>query len=274
MPVDLASPTAPKALPPEALAFAQRHFSAALLAPDLSPPADVVGPKPGKQAQKRFAVYRNNVIVSLTSSLMAAFPTVLALVGEEFFRAMARPYIMQSPPKSPMLTAYGSTFGDFLEGFEPVANLPYLGDVARLEHAWLAAYHAADCPALDPTRLQQVEPELLGDVTFTFHPATRLLSCQNAAYSIWAAHKEDDPASAMAELEHIPQDILITRPEWDVTVVSLPPGGYAFAMALSQGKSLAEAAQLAATQHETFDFALNLGGLLETGALSNLHLPQ
>ena len=66
-------------------------FAAALRDPALSAPLGLVGPD-GAQTVKRFAVYRNNVVVSLTEALQAGFPAVCRLAGEEFFREMARVY--------------------------------------------------------------------------------------------------------------------------------------------------------------------------------------
>ncbi len=39
---------------------------------------------------RRFAVYRNNVAASLIEAMVQRFPAVCAIVGDEFFRAMAR----------------------------------------------------------------------------------------------------------------------------------------------------------------------------------------
>ena len=38
---------------------------------------------------RRFAVYRNNVVVGLRNALKSRFPVVEKIVGEEFFAAMA-----------------------------------------------------------------------------------------------------------------------------------------------------------------------------------------
>ena len=256
------------------LGTAQRAFSTALFDNTLPHPDDVVGPAEGKKALKRFSVYRNNVMVSLTEALMAAYPTIFALVGEDFFRAMAPNFITANPPQSAMLMEFGGGFGDFLDRFEPVSSLPFLGDVARLEEAWLKAYHAADQEPLDPAKLQTVAPEDLGNLTFSFHASTHILGSQHATYSIWAAHKEADVEGAMAGLVHAAEDILITRPQWEVNVIKLPAGAFVFISALMEGYSLAAAAETAAKNNPDFDFAQNLGGLLETGALLELQPPQ
>ena len=266
-------PSDPSTAAPKALDLQQQAFSRALLTADLPLPPDVVGPTREKKAQKRFAVYRNNVLVGLTEALVAAFPTIHQLVGDDFFRAMARVYIAARPPRSPMLVCYGSDFGDFLDQFEPLADLPFLGDVARLEHAWLRSYNAADAAPLDPQELESVAPERIGEIVFGFHPAAELIVSAHPVYSIWAAHKSEAPEAAMAGIEPNPESVLIARPHWDVSVISLPAGGGSFIRALMGGLPLAEAAERAATSDDSFDFVQNLGGLFETGALTSIHLP-
>lgn len=67
----------------------QSAFAAALLNPDLPCPGGL-STWNGSAPATRFAVYRNNVTVSLVDALADTFPVLQALVGEEFFRAMAR----------------------------------------------------------------------------------------------------------------------------------------------------------------------------------------
>lgn len=257
-------------LPP--LIVDQAVFSKGLLEAEMPTPADVVGPAKGKKANKRYNVYRNNVIVGLTESLMAAYPVVNELVGEEFFRAMTPVYVRHTPPICAMLAEYGKDYPDFLQDFEPVQDVPYLPDIARLEQAWLQSYHSADATPMEPVALQTVPQERLGDVVFKFHPACRLVKSDYPIHSIWAAHKTDDPGTHMADIMVKPENVLITRPALDITVIALPEGGGAFIEALMSGHSLSVAAEHASETNENFDLAQNLGGLLETGALHSLEL--
>jgi len=73
------------------------------------------------------------------------------LVGEAFFDAVAGHFVRAHPPSSPLMMFYGSEFPVFLEGFEPAKQLPYLPDMARLEHARRLAFHAAFHPVVQPS---------------------------------------------------------------------------------------------------------------------------
>ena len=216
----------------------QREFGAALLDPDLPLPEGIVGPH-GKKAQKRFAVYRNNVTVSLINALADIFPAVQRLVGEAFFRDMARIYITREPPQSAVMFEYGGGFAAFLESFEPLSRYPYLPDVARLEKAWLAAFHSADALPLQPDALASIPPEQLAATRFTPHPAARIIQSSFAAVSIFSASREERPLDGINPA--IPEGGLVNRPLDTVEVRQLPPGAAEFFTALIKGTTLGEA---------------------------------
>jgi hypothetical protein len=241
----------------------QPAFCAALLNPDLPLPRGVIGPR-GKAATKRFAVYRNNVTVSLVNALADIFPAVARLVGEDFFRSMARLYMSDEPPQSARLFEYGHGFAAFLEHFEPVAKLPYLPDVARLERCWLDAYHAADAEPLAPETLAAIAPEDLGSLCFTPHPATRTVDSRFAAVSIFSASRSNKPLDQIKPLS--PEAGLITRPLDEVQIRLLPPGAAPFFEALIAGRTLGEAAEQTFEQHPSFDLPSALTAMLESGA--------
>src|SRR5580700_6166991 len=122
-------------------------FAQGLTDPTRATPVDVVGPR-GKAAIKRYNVYRNNVTVSLIDALAATYPAVQRITGVDFFRAMARFHVRATPPTSPLLFEYGRDFPAFIESYEYAQNMPWLADVARIERAWLDAYHAEDAASL------------------------------------------------------------------------------------------------------------------------------
>ncbi|WP_298241475.1 DUF2063 domain-containing protein [uncultured Bradyrhizobium sp.] len=252
--------------PEPGLSFAAA-FAPALLDPARSTPAIVTGPN-GKSANRRYDVYRNNVTVSLIDALAAVYPAVQRITGTEFFRAMARVHVRSNPPTSPLLFEYGREFPAFIETYEHAQDMPWLADVAHIERAWLDAYHAADASPLSPARLSAVPPDRLADVVFVPHPAARCLRSQYAAVTIFAANRDD--ASVMRIDASTPEDALITRPEFDVTVHRLPPGGAVFADSLMSGQSLGEAAASALDAGPGFDLAANLAGLIEAGAFISL----
>jgi hypothetical protein len=241
-------------------------FSAALLEPDRTTPALLAGPA-GKSAAKRYNVYRNNVTVSLIDALAAIYPAVQRITGVAFFRAMARFHIRETPPTSPLLIDYGRDFPAFIERYEYARCMPWLADAARVERAWLDAYHAADAPALAASALASVPPQRLADVVFAPHPATRLVRSRFAAVTIFAANRADGPVQSIDASEA--ENALITRPEFDVVVRRLASGHADFISALIAGCPLGEAACAALEAHPMFDIRAGLATLIESGACAS-----
>jgi hypothetical protein len=244
----------------------QAAFAASLLRPGSALPFNVTTAR-GKPDAARFAVYRNNVFVGLTRVLGRRFPVTERLVGADFFRGMARAYVEDHKPASPLLFAYGDDFPDFIAGFPPAAGLPYLADVARLEAGWTDAYYAADAAPLDPAALAGLTPDVLATAQMVPHPATRLVRSQYPVGSIWAAHQGDVLAPPPAWR---PETVLVTRPEIAVRVHVLPPSHPGFVAALLAGMPLIRAAEAAARDPD-FDFGSALVGLVSVGAFRAIH---
>jgi hypothetical protein len=242
-------------------------FSAALLDPDLATPTVVAGPK-SKAAVKRYNVYRNNVTVSLINALAAAFPSTLRITGVDFFRAVARFYLRATPPRSPLLFDYGRDFPDFIERYEYAQSVPWLADVARIERAWLDAYHAADVQPLMPHDFAAIPAAWLVNTVLKPHPATRVIRSRFSAVTIFTASRTDGPASRVEAVE--PEDALVTRPAMEVEVRRLPPGGAIFLSRLMTGESLGAAASAALSESPSFDLPANIRGLLEAGAFTTI----
>jgi Putative DNA-binding domain len=242
-------------------------FSCALLDPDVATPTVVAGPK-SKAAVKRYNVYRNNVTVSLINALAAAFPATLRISGVDFFRAMARFYVRATPPTSPLLFDYGQDFPDFIERYEYAQSVPCLADVARIERAWLDAYHAADVQPLMPHDLAAIPSERLPNTVLRPHPATRVIRSRFSAVTIFTASRSDSPASRVEVVE--PQDALLTRPALEVEVRRLPAGGAIFLSRLMTGEPLGAAASAAFSESPSFDLPANIRGLLEASAFTTV----
>jgi hypothetical protein len=242
-----------------------------LLEPQQPVPHGVVGPA-GQADVRRFSVYRNNVIVSLIDALKARFPVVCALVGEEFFGGMARVFVPNHLPRTPLMFRYGEQFPEFIAAFEPARSVLYLADIARLEIAWSEAYHSAEATALPPAALQDVNPEQLVTSTLRLHPSLQLLRSRFPVASIWSAHQA--PTQSNSVDLSTAQDVLIVRPDSDVALHRLPAGGFAFVQALQCGQTLEHAATAALHEHAEFEAGTDLLNLFAAGAVIGIDPPS
>lgn len=244
----------------------QSRFYQALLSDEAIPPRGLHTAN-GSDPAVRFAVYRNNVQSSLINALADNFPVVQALVGETFFRAMARLYVQQQPPGSPVLAWYGAQMPGFIAQFEPARSLPYLADVARLELLRTRAYHAADCKPLNHQDLELLlhataDPAHL---VFGLHPSLHVQSSAFAVHALWAAHQGE---LAIEQVDpYQPQQCLIVRPHLDVLVIAVDTASAAFITQLQSGLALGQAA---ANCPPDFDLGQCLALLIHHGVICAL----
>jgi len=247
----------------------EESFRQALLDPDRPAPAGL-SVWNGSDPTTRFDVYRNNVVVSLIEALESTFGVVRQLVGESFFRAMAREYLHHALPDNPVLTYFGGDFPEFVARFEPAASLPYLADTARLEWLRVRAYHAADAEPLSIQALQQIlaQPERLPRLRVQLHPSARLLRSPYAVVSLWAAHEGLIPLAQVDPMQ--PEQALILRPELEVEVIPLDAATADFTARLLQGLTLGEAVEQTLANHADFDLDTALVTLLTRQALLSL----
>lgn len=127
------------------------------------------------QTRPALDTYRNNLRENRVASLGESYPTVRAVVGEEFFAATARVYVAQVPSRSANLHEDGGDFSAFLESFAPVSDLPYLADVARLDWALYRAHYAPEMAALTGEALSGIALADFARARLVLHPAMALV---------------------------------------------------------------------------------------------------
>lgn len=219
----------------------------------------------GKRVEAGVLVYRNNVRAAYSRALADAFPAVKSLVGEAFFACLARAYFDHAPPRARLVARYGDALPAFLERFEPVAHLPYLPDVARLEIAWLRAYHAAEAQSLAPAEIAAAAGENPDAARAQLHPSAQIFASAWPAATIWR-HARSEEKGAL-KLDATPERVLIIRPQSAVDVRLLSPGAHAALDALAAGETFFEAveaalrADAAAAPEEIFREIMSAGAI-------------
>jgi hypothetical protein len=248
-------------------AFSHGAFAAALLASDAPPPGLA-----GAAASGRFRVYRNNVLGGLARALAERFPVVHRLVGEAFFMAMASEFARLHPPASPLMLQYGARFPGFLAGFPPVADLPYLPDVARLELLCGRAYHAAEMPSLPPQAFAGLDPAAIAELGFELHPSLSVLRSIHPVVSIWRANRGAGAPGPLRSWQG--EEARIWRDDAAVVVDLLRPGEAAFLALLQAGLPLGSAIAAATSEVPAFDHIQALAELIGPGLVVALRHPD
>lgn len=241
------------------MTVSQDHFREALLDPTAAIPEGLRDAQ-GAAAGRRYDVYRNNVVVSLSEAMIKAFPHVRGLLGEQNFDSLVPLFVRAHPPRTLLIMHYGADFPAFLEGFEPLKHLGYLADVARLDLALRASYHAADAPRFDPNILQEA-PEILAETHLHLAPAACMLRSRWPLFDLW--RRASDPTAPEPRAQG--QAVLITRPEFDPVVHLLPTGGATWLTALAT-QPIGQAVETATAAAPDFDFGASLTLALQSNA--------
>ena len=241
----------------------QHSWAQSLLDPAQAAPSGLVTWN-HSDPQRRLAVHRNNVMVSLVDALAHTFPVTQQLVGETFFRAMAQVFVRAHPPRTRVLSHYGAELPGFIARFAPAASLPYLADVAQLEMLRLQALHAADACAMDAQAIAAVmhDARALPTLRWRLAPSLHLLRSAHAAVSLWAAHQEGsglalediDPAQA--------ESALVFRSGLDVMVWQTPPGMDELVLGLLLDDPFGQALERALAAAPDFDLTQALATLI------------
>jgi hypothetical protein len=253
------------------LAQFETSFADALLNADQPIPYGITGHNAAIPS-RRFAVYRNNVVVGLGKALKSRFPVIEKIVGEEFFAAMARVFVKAQPPRSPLLATYGDDFPDFIATFEPARGLPYLADVARLEATRTRSYHAVDVTPVGAEHFATLDCHAVEAIRVDMHPSIGIVRSAYPIVTIWAMNSGEQELAPIENWRG--EDALVARPYLEVEVRALPPGGAAFLLALAGARPLGEAAGAALADDPNFDLTCNIAGLISSGLVRDIVLPE
>lgn len=224
----------------------------------------------GLDGGERLAVYRRSVFGILTKALGEIYPVVGRLVGERFFKQMARAYIRDHPSANGDLHRYGGAFAVFIDTYHPAAELAYLSDVARLEWYYHVVFHAADRPPLSLEALGRVPPEQHPRLCFALHPAVRLLRSSFPVHRIWVANQIGHEAETVDLRSSSEARLLIARRASEVVVEPLAPAGFAFLQALASGSALEMACGEALDIDPAFEMGAFLFQQIQAGTLVDL----
>lgn len=222
--------------------------------------AELIASHDGIDSDSRLAIHRHHMHDSLGAALADVFPVVARLVGDDFFRQVARLYVAAHPLRSGSLLSFGDTFPQFLAGWPPAAALPYLADVAALEWAYHGAYHEAEYQPLDFALLDEVPADRHAHLRLRLQPSARWLGSRWPVLEIWLANQPDAPADALEgiSLDAGGDDLIVVQRDLEIEFRRLAHGESRWLRRLAAEATLAEALADAFDADPAFDLGATL----------------
>ena len=212
---------------------------------------------PKETALSRLRVYRNNVRTNFVDALHSSYPALWRLVGEDYFRQIARQFHLRHPSRSGDLLHAGELLPDYLAELHRADEFSYLADVARLE--WLAqeALLAADHAPLNLDKLAGVAPSAYDNLRFELHPALRLFESPYPAVRIREVNI-DEAEPEPIDLGSGADRVALMRRRLRLEFHGLSQGEYGLLDALRRGEPFAAAIDAGVAADEEFDAAAAL----------------
>lgn len=238
----------------------QQGFAAAVTGRDHALAAWVVGA--GLEPAARLRIYENSVAATLTAALRDSYPGVLALVGGDFFDAMAARYRLQHPSSCGNLQHFGAALAGFIAGMPEAGDLRYLADVARLDWLRQLAALAADAAPVDAVRTAEVVTVAPERLRIQLHPSVQLLRSDYAVLTLWQwCQAPSDAPPRVGEGEQV----LLWRDGSDMAMAALDPATFRCIEMLAGGHAVAAAWSGARDVDNAFDLESCLRDLLGHG---------
>lgn len=217
------------------------------------------------------AIYRGNSVASANAALALAYPVCRRITGGDYFDGLVRHYRAATPAVDGDLNRYGSTFADFLDRFEPVRELPYLPDVARLEWSVHAAAMAADAVPLGGGAFAGLDADSLCAARLRMMPGFALHGSVWPIADIWLQHQPDAADELDIDLDQ-PQRTAVWRDGVRVRIAAIGVGAHAFwAAAALAGACIGDAWAGAALHEADFNLAATIEQSITSGWLQALH---
>ena len=188
-----------------------------------------------ESAQNLFRVYRYAYAARLVEVLQANFEQTWALLGDEGFDAAARGYIAAAPSRHRNARWFGDGFADFLYQYH--ADMPAVGDVARLDWAIATAFDAADAEIVAVDAMAMIHPQQWPGLTFRLHPSVQSIAVTTAAAQAYEALDGGQPPGDLTSGE--PHRVLVWRDGTTVRYRPLPSEEAAGLAAVSAGEPFA-----------------------------------
>jgi len=245
----------------------QQQFINCLLSPGQEILQNIFMGNP-QSLDSRFSIYRNNVIVGLINALEDKFPVCLRLLGDDNFRQLAKEYIGDNLPSSPVMFEYGKSFSKYISSNDVIKYAPYLPDVAKLEYNIGEAYHAPNSPFITLSDFEEIGASKLFNSRVTLHPSVSCFHTNYPIVEIWKTNSYDQEVKSITILNA--EDVLVSRPSFDIMIESLPVGAVSFIKQLSDGKSMSEAVAVVNDMNANFDLTKCLQIIMRSGVIANI----
>jgi len=211
-------------------------------------------------------IYRSSAIANIIYAMKLTYPVIEKLVGEDFFRASCKKFILSHCPKSANMDDYGQEFGSFLANFEPAKQLTYLKSVAQLEWYYHLSSLDDDSKPVDWSLLSSIDAL---HVKLLLAPSVKLITSPFPVNNIWQMNQsnayENKPIDISLEQETL---LIIFRSGLSTKIMTVTAGEFALLLSFSKQYYLNDAIEIATAKDNTISIDDTLKKFIELNIIS------
>jgi len=163
-------------------------------------------------------VYSHGYTARVVEALEQEFASVRRILGAEAFAALIERYLAVFPPRAFDLGRVGDRLGRFLEFDRLSVELPFLPDLARLEHTISECFTAAEARVLSWADLQAKSADDVAALRMSLAPGVALLRSSWPLKDLWASRLEPNDEAVSIEVANRPSAVLVSRRDGRVFV--------------------------------------------------------
>lgn len=197
---------------------------------------------------EQLEIYRQQFWLRHTAALLEDFPGVAGIVGQRAWERLAEEYLQAHPPTSFTLRDLGAKLPEYIErSADWLDEQRLVGDMARLEWAYVEVFDAPEPTPLAPEKLAALDEAAWAEARLSLSPALRLL---RVSYPVVELRKRlltsttDGEAVPIPAVE--PRRLVVHRAGLVIRAEPLDQAPFALLEALAAGESLSRACEAAA----------------------------
>lgn len=207
-------------------------------------------------------IYRNGILKACVDALSSNYPTLKSYLGDEDFKTLSRNFILHFWPNDTRLSTYGAGLAEFIGN----DYLPYSGDFAKLDRAWLDALFAIDQQALQSNEIETILTQEKQQDLFSLQLAdsVKLVHLNTDCINQWLSLKFEVSDNG---IQSATQTVLFWRNQLKVQCRLLNDFEETFIRTLQETNSILNAAEKTLTTNSEHDIGALFGALLTAGVL-------
>lgn len=191
-------------------------------------------------AEQALGVYQNNCLGSRINALVAIYSTCCAVLGEDYFRQLLRPYARMHVANSADLNDYGAGFANFLhkqvKQRSELQSFLYLPDLAVLDKIVHDLHSVMEVRSSDRALLVHAD-----SLIYQHSPLLHLMRFHFPVDKVWQANHQLDSGS-VSEDDIAPYCVAIQRKEYRIEIQRIEQQEYEMLSSLHK-QSIGELAE-------------------------------